>query len=223
MKLCIHVRPRDDGQGWAIDVYDGRRAWVKTHIGESPLNKAEAHRVAHKLRDPKFYSARTKRAVNSGAREGMGESRVGTMPGSGIPLPHSPFGMSDGEAREAARVRAESFCACGRRLPECDGSRAGCLGSTGGPGVRDTKAPCDMFSPGKPTEFFEGEWHFPKADGPEPWAVITYTEEPSPETGHVGWCWWAMGSMGDAPSYEAARDAAVAEIQRRMDRRMAVL
>ena len=42
-------------------------------------------------------------------------------------------------------------------------------------------------------------------------------------TGHVGWCWWARGSMGDAPSYEAARDAAVAEIQRRMDRRMAVL
>jgi len=69
-----------------------------------------------------------------------------------------------------------------------------------------------------PTEFFEGEWHFPKADGPEPWAVITYTDEPSPETGHVGWCWWAMGSMGDAPSYEAARDAAVAEIQRLMDR-----
>lgn len=37
-----------------------------------------------------------------------------------------------------------------------------------------------------PTEFFEGEWHFPKADGPEPWAVITYTDEPSPETGHEG-------------------------------------
>ena len=29
-------------------------------------NKAEAHRLAHKLRDPKFYTARTKRAVNSG-------------------------------------------------------------------------------------------------------------------------------------------------------------
>lgn len=26
----------------------------------------EAHRLAHKLRDPKFYTARTKRAVNSG-------------------------------------------------------------------------------------------------------------------------------------------------------------
>ena len=42
-------------------MYDGRRAWAKTHIGERPLNKAEAHRVAHKLRDPKFYSVRTKR------------------------------------------------------------------------------------------------------------------------------------------------------------------
>ena len=66
MKLCIHVRPRDDGQGWAVDVFDGRRAWSKTRLGESPLNKAEAHRLAHKLRDPKFYTARTKRAVNSG-------------------------------------------------------------------------------------------------------------------------------------------------------------
>lgn len=65
MKLCIHVRPRDDGQGWVVDVFDGRRAWTKTHLGESPLNKAEAHRLAHKLRDPKFYTARTKRAVNS--------------------------------------------------------------------------------------------------------------------------------------------------------------
>ena len=54
MKLCIHVRPRDDGQGWAVDVFDGRRAWTKTHLGESPLNKAEAHRLAHKLRGPRF-------------------------------------------------------------------------------------------------------------------------------------------------------------------------
>lgn len=74
-----------------------------------------------------------------------------------------------------------------------------------------------------PTEFFNGEWHFPHAEGPEPLALITYTEEPSPENGHVGWCWWAMGKMGDAPTYEAACDAAVTEIQRRMDNRMAVL
>jgi len=49
----------------------------------------------------------------------------------------------------------------GRRLPECDGSRAGCLGSTGGPGVRDTNAPCDMFSPGKPTNGgCQGDGHY---------------------------------------------------------------
>jgi hypothetical protein len=68
-----------------------------------------------------------------------------------------------------------------------------------------------------PTEFFEGEWHFSKPDGPEPWAVVTYAENPSPETGHVGWCWWAMGSMGEAPTYEAARDAAMVALKRRVD------
>lgn len=70
--------------------------------------------------------------------------------------------------------------------------------------------------PSIPTEFYDGEWHFPQADGPEPEAVVTYAEEPSPETGHVGWCWWARGAMGDAPTYEAACAAAVAELQRRM-------
>ena len=74
-----------------------------------------------------------------------------------------------------------------------------------------------------PTEFFEGEWIFPKAEGPEPWAVITYSDEPSSETGHVGWCWWALGKMGDAPTYEDACAEAVAEIQRRMDDRVAIL
>ena len=68
-----------------------------------------------------------------------------------------------------------------------------------------------------PTEFFEGEWHFPKADGPEPWAVITYTDEPSPETGHVGWCWWALGMMGDAPTYEDAKRKAETWIQARIN------
>lgn len=74
-----------------------------------------------------------------------------------------------------------------------------------------------------PTEFVEGEWRFPHVDGAEPSAVITYTTEPSPETGHVGWCWWALGAMGDAPTYDAACEAAVSEIQRRMDNRIAVM
>ncbi len=59
-----------------------------------------------------------------------------------------------------------------------------------------------------PTELVNGEWRWPDVEGAPPAAVITYTEEPSPETGHAGWCWWAMGSMGDAPSYEAARESA---------------
>ena len=105
MNQYIYVRPRDDGQGWAVDVYDGRRAWAKTHLGERPLNKAEAHRVAHKLRDPKFY----------GAQEGMGEARVGTMPGSGIPLPHPPGRHVDGlhrriDALVAIAEAAEELC-----------------------------------------------------------------------------------------------------------------
>ena len=57
----------------------------------------------------------------------------------------APFGTSDGEAREDARVRAEAvdvmkrtgspgprFCACGRRTTECDGSRKACASSDGG-------------------------------------------------------------------------------------------
>lgn len=52
---------------WHDDQATGERA-LREHkrLGERPLNKAEAHRLAHKLRDPKFYTARTKRAVNSG-------------------------------------------------------------------------------------------------------------------------------------------------------------
>lgn len=42
-------------------------------------------------------------------REGIGESRVGMGIDSRIPSPDPPFGMSDGEAREAARVRAEKI------------------------------------------------------------------------------------------------------------------
>lgn len=64
-----------------------------------------------------------------------------------------------------------------------------------------------------PTEFVEGEWCWPTHDS-DPAAVVTYSEEPSP-TGHVGWSWWVFGAMGDAPTYEAACDAAVAELQRR--------
>lgn len=75
-------------------------------------------------------------------------------------------------------------------------------------------AACQCLRPA-PTEFFEGDWYVAgaaAADGPEPWAIVTYASEPSPETGHVGWCWWALGKMGDSPSYEQARTAAQLEL-----------
>ena len=53
------------------------------------------------MKHTKFYSTRTKRAVSSGAQEGMGEAMVGTMPGFGIPLPHPPVtpGVRDHDER----------------------------------------------------------------------------------------------------------------------------
>ena len=49
-------------------------------------------------------------------------------------------------------------------------------------------------------------------------AVVVYTTEPSPETGHVGWCWWAAGRMGEADSLEDAKRAAEAAVARRKGR-----
>lgn len=62
-----------------------------------------------------------------------------------------------------------------------------------------------------PTEFVAGEWIM--SGQAEPDAVVTYASEPSPETGHVGWCWWARGRMGDARSYMDAREAAEAALR----------
>lgn len=57
-----------------------------------------------------------------------------------------------------------------------------------------------------PTEFCAGEWIL--SGEAEPDAVVTYASEPSPETGHVGWCWWAQGRMGAAPTYADAKRCA---------------
>lgn len=88
-------------------------------------------------------------------------------------------------------------------------SHVGCPGRTRSAGIY-----CGALQPA-PTEYALGTWRL--ADDPEPGddpaGVIVYASEPSPETGHVGWCWWARGRMGDAPSYEAAR----AEVERVCD------
>lgn len=61
-----------------------------------------------------------------------------------------------------------------------------------------------------PIEHMLGEWHWGSCSEYEPDAVITYAAEPSPETGHVGWVWWARGKMGDAPTLADAMRAAEA-------------
>lgn len=52
-KSIFHVRPRDDGKGWAIDEYDGRGAWQPTY-GTSPeiepMDKIQAQRRVFQLR-----------------------------------------------------------------------------------------------------------------------------------------------------------------------------
>jgi hypothetical protein len=63
-------------------------------------------------------------------------------------------------------------------------------------------------------EYIEGEWVHPGGGG-DPGAVVTYAREPSPETGHVGWVWWAMGDMGESVSLEAAKAAAITSLERR--------
>lgn len=73
-----------------------------------------------------------------------------------------------------------------------------------------------------PVEYREGEWtfggdHNPEPDeDDEPAAVVVYTTVPSPETGHIGWCWWALGKMGEAPSLRGAMTAAEEVIRRRL-------
>lgn len=39
-------------------------------------------------------------------------------------------------------------------------------------------------------------------------AMVIYSTTPCMETGHVGWCWWARGAMGDAASLDEAKTAA---------------
>ena len=43
-------------------------------------------------------------------------------------------------------------------------------------------------------------------------AYVVYTTEPSPETGHMGWVWWALGRMGDANTLQDAMAQAEAKL-----------
>jgi len=66
-----------------------------------------------------------------------------------------------------------------------------------------------------PIEYVEGEWRYGCRDPepPEAAACITFATEPSPETGHIGWCWWALGKMGDAATLDEAKAKAEAVLR----------
>ena len=69
----------------------------------------------------------------------------------------------------------------------------------------------DVYCAGRralPIEYVEGEWRH-GCDDLEPReaaACITFEAETSPETGHAGWCWWALGKMGSARTLLEARE-----------------
>ena len=64
----FHVRPRDDGKGWAIDCYDGRGAWQSTHGGgtkNEPMDKQQAQRRVFQLRRKVVNGANSEPPVNN--------------------------------------------------------------------------------------------------------------------------------------------------------------
>jgi len=97
-KSIFHVRPRDDGKGWAIDEYDGRGAWQATynsHRGKTPINKIEAQRRVFQLRREAINSGpvNAEPVVNRGSgrqpipssEDGMKRLRPGLQPAGLLP------------------------------------------------------------------------------------------------------------------------------------------
>lgn len=68
-----------------------------------------------------------------------------------------------------------------------------------------------------PIAWIEGEWVFGSTSDCMEAAVITYASEPSPETGHEVWCWWALGKIGCAASLKEAMRAADAVLGAAID------
>lgn len=59
-----------------------------------------------------------------------------------------------------------------------------------------------------PWYYREGEWCLDESEDADA-AVVIYAHLPSPETGHIGWVWWALGKMGEAASLDEAKRKAV--------------
>ena len=72
-----------------------------------------------------------------------------------------------------------------------------------------------------PLELVDGRWICgdEATQDTDPDAAIVYAQTESPETGHVGWCWWALGAMGDAATLAEAMRAAERAAAERTARR----
>ena len=62
-----------------------------------------------------------------------------------------------------------------------------------------------------PSEYANGRWGH--ACDSEPEAVVLFSAEAGARWGR--WSWWAAGTLGEAPTYEAACAAAEADLRRR--------
>jgi len=56
----------------------------------------------------------------------------------------------------------------------------------------------------------DGKWIFgeKETENADIKAYVVYTTQPSPETGHEGWVWWAHGRMGDSETLQDAMSQA---------------
>jgi hypothetical protein len=174
----FQARPQDAGKGWAIDEYDGRGAWQSTYRNNpkgEPMDKQEAQRAVFQLRRKAVNSAKSRPAVNRAEellRDSSGSRRLPAF----IPTVRGALGngvVAGGDAAKSSDPYALVKAACEhwynigwpederpvamlmRALELLDGSVSGtdavCTETVGTPGVRDPDHPCDMFSPGKPT------------------------------------------------------------------------
>jgi hypothetical protein len=64
----FHVRPRDSGDGWVVDRYDGRGSWSMTDGKDSPWSLQEARRVASKHTRLAINDGFNRRRVNRAPR-----------------------------------------------------------------------------------------------------------------------------------------------------------
>ncbi len=76
----VMIRPRDDGSGWAMDIYDGRvwRTTLRSVTGR-PMTKAEAHHEGQRQRRFTKRNAERKKVVGGGGGNATKRSGAGSQ------------------------------------------------------------------------------------------------------------------------------------------------